>query len=97
VPNHNKSILTPGIIYDTIVNDMTKSRKRLDKVKQNPRNVPLGDFEALARLYGTIKEGTKHPRVAITGQPSIPYKRESPVKKCYVDELLEAIEKSEKE
>jgi hypothetical protein len=75
---------------------MTKNQKRLDKIKQNPRNVPLDDFEAVARQYGFIKEGTKHPRVVIAGQASIPYKRESPVKKCYVDELLEAIEKSEK-
>jgi hypothetical protein len=75
---------------------MTKSRKRLDKIRQNPRNVSLDDFEALANQFGFIKEGTKHPRVVIAGQASIPYKRESPVKKCYVDELLEAIEKSEK-
>ncbi|MCL2679165.1 MAG: HicA family toxin-antitoxin system [Dehalococcoidia bacterium] len=75
---------------------MTKNKKQLDKIKQNPRNVSLNDFEALVNQYGFIKEGTKHPRAAITGQASIPYKRETPVKKCYVDELLEAIEKCEK-
>ncbi len=76
---------------------MTKNRKRLDKIKQNPRNISLDDFEALINQYGFIKEGSKHPRIIITGQPSIPYKRESPVKKCYVDELLEAIEKADRE
>jgi hypothetical protein len=75
---------------------MTKDQKRLDKVKHNSQNVSLHDFEGLVNQYGFIKEGTKHPRAVIVGQPSIPYKRESPVKKCYVDELLEAIEKYEK-
>ena len=75
---------------------MTKNQKRLDKVRQNPKNVSLDDFKELVSQYGFIKEGAKHPRAVIAGQASIPYKQESPVKKCYVDELLEAIEKSEK-
>ena len=75
---------------------MTKNQKRLDRARQNSKNISLTDFESLVNQYGFVKEGTKHPRAVITGQASIPYKRESPVKKCYVDELLEAIEKSEK-
>jgi len=76
---------------------MSKSEKRLSRIRQNPENTSLEDFESLARQYGSIKEGTKHPRIILGGHPSIPYKRESPVKKCYVDELLEAIVNCEKQ
>jgi len=52
------------------------------------------DFEALIKRYGYIEEGAKHPK-AIIGTRTMPYKRESPVKSCYVKELLEVIEEQE--
>jgi len=66
----------------------------MEAIRQNPRNVPLRVFEALIRRYGCIEEGAKHPK-AIVGTRTMPYKRENPVKSCYVKELLEIIEEQE--
>jgi len=73
---------------------MSRYKKSLEAIRRNPRNVPLRDFEALIRRYGYIEEGAKHPK-AIIGTNTMPYKRESPVKSCYVKELLEIIEERE--
>ena len=70
---------------------MTGGRKSLDSVRRNPEDVALRDFEALIRRYGHVEEGAKHPK-AIIGARTMPYKRASPVKSCYVRELLEIIE-----
>jgi hypothetical protein len=70
---------------------MTRDRKSLEAIRRNPKNVALRDFEALIRRYGHIEEGAKHPK-AIVGPYTMPYKRENPVKSCYVKELLEIIE-----
>ena len=70
---------------------MTQARKSLEAIRRNPKNVALRDFEALVKRYGYIEEGAKHPK-AIIGTRTMPYKRESPVKSCYVKELLEIIE-----
>jgi len=73
---------------------MTRGKKSLETIQRNPRNVALRDFEALIRRYGYIEEGARHPK-AIIGTSTMPYKRESPVKSCYVKELLEIIEEQE--
>jgi hypothetical protein len=73
---------------------MTRDKKSLEAVQRNPRNVSLRDFETLIRRYGHIEEGAKHPK-AIVGTHTMPYKRENPVKSCYVRELLEIIEERE--
>lgn len=70
---------------------MTRDKKSLEAIQRNPRNVSLRDFEVLIQRYGHIEEGAKHPK-AIIGTHTMPYKRESPVKSCYVKELLEIIE-----
>ena len=70
---------------------MTRKQKLLDKIRRNVRNVSLSDFEALIHGYGYIEEGGKHPK-AIIGAYTMPYKRENPVKSCYVKELLEIID-----
>ena len=70
---------------------MTRAQKSLEAILRNPRNVALRDFEALIKRYGCIEEGAKHPK-AIIGTNTMPYKRENPVKSCYVKELLEIIE-----
>jgi len=70
---------------------MTRSRNPLEAIRRNPRNVALGDFEALIKRHGYIEEGAKHPK-AIIGTHTMPYRRENPVKSCYVKELLEIIE-----
>ncbi len=67
---------------------------REEKKKNNPRkirNVALHDFEALIRRYGHIEEGGKHPK-AIIANRTMPYKRENPIKACYVKELYNIID-----
>jgi hypothetical protein len=70
---------------------MVKKDKLLEKVRKNVRNVSMHDFEALLNQYGYIEEGGKHPK-AIIDVFTMPYKRENPVKTCYVKELLEIID-----
>ena len=70
---------------------MTRTQKLLGKVQRNIRNVSLGDFEALINAYGYIEEGSKHPK-AIIGNYTMPYRRENPIKSCYVKELLDIID-----
>ena len=69
---------------------MSKKKKLLESLQRNPRNVSLRRFEALISGYGRIEEGTKHP-MAIIGTHTMPYKRENPVKSCYVNELLDIV------
>ncbi len=66
---------------------MTKADKREQKIRQNPANVSLEDFESLINRYGYIKDSGNHPKAKI-GNFTMPYKRENPVKICYVKELL---------
>ena len=73
---------------------MTRDKKSLEAIRRNPRNVALRDFEALIRRYGYIEEGAKHPK-AIIETRTMPYRRESPVKSCYVKELLEIVEEAD--
>ncbi len=70
---------------------MSRKQKLLDKVRRNIRNTSLGDFETLIKAYGYIEEGSKHPK-AIIGVYTMPYKRENPIKSCYVKELLDIID-----
>ena len=73
---------------------MSHNKKSMEAIQRNPRNVALRDFEALIKRYGYIEEGAKHPK-AIIGTHTMPFKRENPVKSCYVTELLEFIEEQE--
>jgi hypothetical protein len=70
---------------------VSQKEKILTKIRRNPRNVSIGDFESLINGYGYIEEGAKHPK-AIIESYTLPYKRENPVKSCYVVELLEIID-----
>ena len=72
---------------------MTKEQKRLERIRRNPRNVSLEDFEALINAYGYIEEGSKHPKAIIgEGNYPMPYKREKRIKSCYVKELLDILD-----
>jgi len=73
---------------------MSRYKKSLEAIRRNPRNVALHDFEGVIKRYGYIEEGAKHPK-AIIGTKTMTYKRENPVKSCYVKELLEIIEEQE--
>jgi hypothetical protein len=73
---------------------MTRGERSLEAIRENPGNVTLRDFEALIKRCGRIEEGANHPK-AVIGSRTMPYKRASPVKSCYVKELLEIIEERE--
>ena len=70
---------------------MTKKEKLEAKIRNNPRNVSLADFEALIKQYGYISEGGKHPKAIIRNE-MYPYKRENPIKPAYVKGLLELLD-----
>lgn len=70
---------------------MSKSDKRLIRIRKNTKNVPLSDFEALIKDYGEIDHGGKHPK-AIIGTHTMLYKKENQVKSCYVKELIDIID-----
>jgi hypothetical protein len=69
---------------------MSHDKNSLEAIRRNPRNLALRTFEALINQYGHIEEGAKHPK-AIIGNRTMPYKRENPIKSCYVKEILEII------
>jgi hypothetical protein len=70
---------------------MVKKTKKLEKIRKNSKNVSLHEFETLIKEYGHIEEGGKHSK-AIISIFTLPYKRENPIKSCYVKELLETID-----
>jgi len=70
---------------------MTRREKRLQDLRNNPRNSSLNDFESVIKGFGVIEEGAKHPK-AIIGVHTLPYKKENPMKACYVLQLLEIID-----
>lgn len=74
---------------------MSKAEKREQRIRENPCNVSLEDFEALINQYGYIKFGGSHPK-AIIGNVMFPYKRTNPVKPPYVEGILEIIDKLNK-
>ncbi len=71
---------------------MSKTEKREQRIRENPCNVSLEDFEALVNQYGYIQFGGSHPK-AIIGNILFPYKRSNPVKTPYVEGILEIIDK----
>jgi hypothetical protein len=70
---------------------VSKRDKREERIRRNPANVSLEDFEALINSYGYIEKGAKHYKVVI-GDYSMTYKRENPMKSVYVKQLLKYID-----
>jgi hypothetical protein len=70
---------------------VSRADKKEQRIRQNPSNVSLEDFEALVTKYGTIIYGGSHPKAYIGGHV-YPYKRENPVKAHYVEAILEFID-----
>ncbi|OBW61113.1 MAG: hypothetical protein A9183_03140 [Dehalococcoides mccartyi] len=70
---------------------MTANDKREQKIRQNPKNVSLEDFEWLVNKYGTITMGGSHA-IAIIGQSKYPYPRKNPIRPVYVRGLLRIID-----
>ena len=70
---------------------MSKKAKLEAKIRNNPRNVSLTEFEALINLYGMIKMGSKHAKAEIR-EYTLTYKRVNPAPPEYVEDLLEIID-----
>jgi hypothetical protein len=69
---------------------MSKKQKREQKIRENPSNVSLDDFEWLVNQYGHIKAGGNH-LIAVVGVKALSYKRTNPVHTVYVKQLLDMI------
>lgn len=74
---------------------MSKRDKREERIRQNPTNVSLEDFEALVNNYGYIEAGAKHYK-AVVGDYVMTFKRENPIKSVYVKQLLKFIDQMQK-
>jgi len=70
---------------------MSRKEKREQRIRNNPANVSVEEFEALVQQYGSIREGRKHPQ-AIIGERLMTFKRTNPVKVAYIKQLLEYID-----
>jgi hypothetical protein len=70
---------------------MSKKEKLEVRIRNNPRNVSLEDFESLANKYGWIEMGGKHAKCRI-GNATLTYKRINPMPPEYVNDLLEIID-----
>ena len=73
---------------------MTKRDRREQKIRKNPTNVSLVEFESLIRRYGKIIEGGSHPKAHIN-KHFYPYKRTNPVSAHYVRGVLSLIDEME--
>ena len=70
---------------------MSKKEKLEARIRNNPRNVSLDDFESLVKQYGNVEMGGKHAKARI-GNAVLTYKRVSPIPPEYVIDLLEIID-----
>lgn len=78
---------------------MTKREKRLQKIRQNPRNVPFDDLKSVLEDYGFVMrtgKGTSHRfffrKIGDRAWPlTIPFKKPH-IKFVYVKQALEAID-----
>lgn len=69
-----------------------RKKDRLEaRIRNNPKNVSLREFEALVNKYGHIEMGSKHAKARI-GAATMTYKRVNPMPPEYVTDLLEIID-----
>lgn len=77
---------------------MSKREKRLQKVRQNPKNVSIDELEQLLNDYGIQRDHTTGShyifRYTLDGQNvrlTIPYRK--PIKVIYIKEAIAAIDR----
>ena len=70
---------------------MSKREKLEARIRNNPKNVSLDDFESLVKKYGHIEMGGKHAKARI-GNTTLTYKNLQKSSPEYVTELLEIID-----
>jgi len=73
---------------------MTRKDSREQKIRDNPTNVSLTEFEALVKKYGEIVEGGSHPKAHIN-RHYYPYKRSNPINGHFVRGVLRSIDNME--
>ena len=71
---------------------MSKKEKLETRIRNNPKNVSLDEFESLVNKYGHIHMGDKHAKARI-GNFTLTYKRVNPLPPEYVIDLLEIIDR----
>jgi hypothetical protein len=69
---------------------LSKKEKLEARIRRNPRNVSLDDFETLVGQYGRVEMGSKHAKARI-GNSTLTYKRINPMPPEYVSDLLDII------
>jgi hypothetical protein len=67
------------------------SREKVSRKTSSKDETILSASSNVIRRFGSIEEGTKHPK-ALIGNHTLTYKRENPVKICYVKELYKIID-----
>ncbi|OGO44887.1 MAG: hypothetical protein A2137_03170 [Chloroflexi bacterium RBG_16_58_8] len=70
---------------------MSKKEKLEARIRNNPKNVSLDDFELLVSKYGHTEMGGKDAKARIGGF-TLTYKRIHPMPPEYVIDLLEIID-----
>ncbi len=70
---------------------MSKKEKLEARIRNNPKNVSLADFESLVKKYGRVEMGGKHAKARI-GKATLTYKSANPMPPEYVTDLLEIID-----
>jgi hypothetical protein len=70
---------------------VSKKEKLEARIRNNPRNVSLDDFEGLVTQYGLIEVGGKHSKARV-GNATLTYKRVNPMPPEYVMDLLDIID-----
>lgn len=70
---------------------MSKKEKLEGRIRNNPKNVSLDEFEQLVNVYGRVEMGGKHAKAKINTF-TLTYKRVNPIPPEYVNDLLEIID-----
>jgi predicted RNA binding protein YcfA (HicA-like mRNA interferase family) len=93
-----RSIISEIFYHIAVI--MSKRKKRLERIRQNPKNVSFEDLRKLLEDYGFVLErssGSHHSfKVEINGEYTlfvVPYRR--PVKPNYVRDALKLIDEIE--
>lgn len=72
---------------------MSKREKLIERMKNNPKDVPFEDIDSLLIYYGFTRQGTKHyfyTHPAVSEVVTIP--RHKPIKAVYIERALRVID-----
>lgn len=86
--------MTDSTLFGTInskIHNMSKREKLETRIRNNPKNVSLDEFETLVNIHGRVDMGSKHAKARIA-QYTLTYKRVNPIPMEYIIDLLEIID-----